>query len=192
MAETQGIITLKVPPTKKADLYVVAVDDRRQEAVWFGVKRNIAIQGEATIQIRMEDLDWVQANWELEGFIDLDTGNRIQHLITREDNKTIITLPKESSRVEVVAQVSDPFQPGEPGPWEELFIKLEGVGYVRSTIDGKREMYSRFKNPKPGQANETVHLGFQPVLASQMFYLSTLERYKLPPVGWQDAVVRWE
>jgi hypothetical protein len=167
VAKAEGVITLSVPPTSKAHLYVAAVNDVREEAIWLGVKRDITILEDTILDIPMEDVEWVRAEWEMVGFFDVDTMEEVVPSISHGERQSIITFPKELERVELIGRVRDPFQPGPPPPtWRELLIGLIGEGYIRNNSDGWREMYSHFENPKPGEENVTEHLGFQPALSS--------------------------
>jgi hypothetical protein len=193
VAKAEGVITLSVPPTSKAHLYVAAVNDVREEAIWLGVKRDITILEDTILDIPMEDVEWVRAEWEMVGFFDVDTMEEVVPSISHGERQSIITFPKELERVELIGRVRDPFQPGPPPPtWRELLIGLIGEGYIRNNSDGWREMYSHFENPKPGEENVTEHLGFQPALSSEMFNLSAMNGHSILPAGLKPLIVRWE
>lgn len=193
VAEAEGVITLRVPPTTKAHLYVAAVNDALEETIWLGVKQNITILEDAILDIPMEDIVWVKAEWEMVGFFDVDTMEEVVPSISHGERQSTITFPKELERVELIGRVRDPFQPGPPPPtWRELLIGLIGEGYIRNNSDGWREMYSHFENPKPGEENVTEHLGFQPALSSEMFNLSARNGHVIPPTGLNRLVVIWE
>ena len=192
VAEAEGVITLSVPPTSKAHLYVAAVNDVREEAIWLGVKRDITILEDTILDIPMEDIEWVRAEWEMVGFFDVDTMEKLEPSISHGEGRLTITFSKELERVELIGRVRDPFQPGAPPTWGELLIGLTGQGYIRNNNDGWREMYSHFVNPKPGEENVAEHLGFQPALSSEMFNLSAMNGHSILPAGLNPLIVRWE
>lgn len=93
---------------------MAAVDNARAKTIWLGVKRDLAIVADTVLEISMQDIEWVRAEWELVGFFDLDMQEEVVPVISHGEGRSAITFPKELRRVELVGRVRDPFQPGPP------------------------------------------------------------------------------
>src|SRR5690606_20338472 len=58
VASEQGIITMKVPPSKNANLYVAAVDSSTLSVVKLGYKRGLVILEDAVTTVKTDEITW--------------------------------------------------------------------------------------------------------------------------------------
>lgn len=131
------LITLQVPPTDKADLYIVATGREcsncvRRLAIKLGVKRGIKIRRDTLINLTLDSLTLVDARW----YIDSTTKNYFT------SNDTIFaTRPVQRDTIynSLDIRVSDPYQIGVNVPYiPTMFVGFFGSGRLGDNLSGMR------------------------------------------------------
>ena len=164
VAQDVGVITMEVPATEKADLYLVAVKYAagwwQSRALYYGVVRNLALPGHTIVEIKMNDIEWVEASWHVSEDDEATwNGNRLfeapaswQYL----DRPTVY--------------VRDPFLLGPKPQHQSLLIRINGRYSWGDNPDGWRPFTIRATNPYVDTDNTTEE-EFNPYVPSDKFNL---------------------
>lgn len=165
VAEDIGVITMEVPAAQAANLYVAAVKYSSEwwgsRAIYYGVVRNLALPGGTIVEIRMSDIEWVEASWHVSADDEpIWNGNRVYEA------------PASQAALDRPAiYVRDPFQVGErPTVYHNLLIKINGSSSWGENPDGWRLFLIRAENPRVGEDNEAKY-EFNPYLPGDKFNL---------------------
>ena len=183
MAVKQGIITFNVPATKNAKLYVVAVhfsgqtnDTEGNKVFYFGVVENLGIPIDGTVEITMDDINWVPATWKtVEGYEDYPQGFRAS---------------KDEEYHKIPIYVREPFQIGEKPAWNQLYVKIWGCCSWQENLDGWRRFEIINKNNEVGVKHSETY-SFQPYIEPILFNLISDSGYSIPPLA-KSYSVDWE
>jgi hypothetical protein len=126
-----ALLTLRVPATDSADLFVVAVHNQNgvRRALKMGVKRNLKILEGNPVTLTLDSLALVDATWEV-----IDTTVTVV-------NDTIVAVGGQDSR-NVKIRVADPYQVGFVPTFTMSVIKFWGTGFWGANTDGWREITS--------------------------------------------------
>lgn len=184
IAQSVGLITMKVPPTRRANLYVVAVRDSGSiyggTALYMGVVRNIEIAEETVLDIKMDDIQWTPATWRVsEEDEEIWNGDRVYEAtadLDRLENPLIY--------------VWNPFQAGENPEWDQLLVAVQGSSISkRENADGWHEFQINAKN-HARRVDHFEEYSFAPYVRGASFNLPS-GHYFIPPVdnGYQ---VHWQ
>lgn len=170
-----GLITLKVPPTDTAHLFVVAVrkaeNTNYNKLIKLGMKLNISVPTNGTVNLTLDSLTMTNAAWEVDttalrvlfgntSYTRLSNDSLYNGRITTSKNDSILVLP---------IKVYDPFSSKNVHNTEGI-ITFYGGG---SDLEDKQN-WSGFgiwmKNPSVGVVNNTSEK-FWPYLEGSMFNL---------------------
>jgi hypothetical protein len=160
IAETQGIITLQIPATTNAKMYVVAIHGsetaENRRALQLGYVDALTILEDNITTITMFDIDWTTATWYPgEDYTEYQNG---------------LIASKEIKRFIFPIYVSDPFQVGEDVTHEQAIIKVLGRNSCQENINGWRRYDISHENTAIG-VEYTGTYTFQPYLGSLFFNL---------------------
>ncbi len=131
IANDIGVITMEVPAAQSANLYLAAVKYSTEwwgsRALYYGVIRNLTLPGGTIVEIRMSDIEWVEASWhpspEEES---IWNGERIYE---GDASRFLLERP--------AIYVRDPFQTGErPKVYDSLLIQINGSSNYGENPDG--------------------------------------------------------
>jgi len=180
-AERQGIITFDIPASNNAKLFTVAVhhsgEYNKNRALWLGVVDNLQIPKDGIVEITMDDIEWVKAEWKpAEGYENYADG------ITAEKEEDDIYFPH--------IYVRDPYQAGENPSWDEIIIGINGSSSHGDNIDGWR-LFRIWNENKKGDIPHTAKYEFQPFVGSSWFNLPSGSRYFILPIA-EPFEVHWE
>ncbi|MGE5593975.1 MAG: hypothetical protein ACM3X3_09895 [Betaproteobacteria bacterium] len=176
VAEDTGVITMEVPAAQAANLYVAAVKYSSEwwgsRAIYYGVVRNLSLPGGTMVEIRMSDIEWVEASWHVaEAEESIWNGDRIYEASAMQE---FIERPE--------IYVRDPFQVGENLSYDNLLIRINGHSSPRENSDGWRRFLIRADNPQVGHDN-VAEYEFNPYLAGDKFNLPPpCSRYWIEPI----------
>lgn len=162
VAEKEGIITLEVPPTQKANLLVAAVHEgsarNPERALYLGTIHDLVLQSGTVRNITVEDVIWVKAEWDV-------------HDTHRDGYLTgSFLMDKSETRFSLPIRVRDPYQIGERPTRGRLAIKLSGYGDEYENIEGWRRVLVSVDNKEvdiPSSSDER----FWPYLDGSLFNL---------------------
>ncbi len=161
VAEKEGIITLEVPPTQKANLLVAAVHEgsarNPERALYLGPIHDLVLQSGTVRNITVEDVIWVKAEWDV-------------HDTHRDGYLTgSFFMDKSETRFSLPIRVRDPYQIGERPTRGRLAIKLSGDGYEYENTEGWRRVLVSVDNKVdiPSSSDER----FWPYLDGSLFNL---------------------
>jgi len=167
-----SLLTLRVPPTDTADLYVVAVADgpSGRRALKMAVKRGIRVNPSAPVLLTTDSLNLIDAEW-------------------RVDDPSISTVG-DTARVTATTspyflpiKVLDPYQVNQQLNFSNMIIKFWGTGTLGLNPDGWRRI--RIQAVR-GEGPATI-TGFQPYVDGSLFNLSN--DFPIGPPGVMQ--VRW-
>jgi len=167
-----SLLTLRVPPTDTADLYVVAVADgpSGRRALKMAVKRGIRVTPSAPVLLTTDSLNLIDAEW-------------------RVDDPSISTVG-DTARVTATTspyflpiKVLDPYQVNQQLNFSNMIIKFWGTGTLGLNPDGWRRI--RIQAVR-GEGPATI-TGFQPYVDGSLFNLSN--DFPIGPPGVMQ--VRW-
>lgn len=178
LADDEGIITLDVPPTDNANIYLAAVsyDDDNQSALLFAGKEGISIEEDTANEWTIDDFEWTTTEW----YVDEE--------YQQEFDMGVFHVDKDKSRFELPYYVTYPFHQGQDPTYEQVLVGLSGTGSLGENTDAYHEHIVSAENPSPGETGETTHT-FNPYLVSEHFSLPP-GRYKIEPVG--EFTVIWD
>lgn len=179
-AESEGVITLEVPPTQNANLFVAAVHQgsgsRSEKALYLGTIHGIVLQSDTVRNITVDDITWVKAEWYVH-----DT-----HLEDYLSGSFIGD--KNEVRFEVPIRVRDPYQIGESLSRGNTVIKAAGTSSQKDNPDGWRRIDVSATNPKVGEIFSSDGW-FWPYLDGSLFNLSETYYY----IGGEGTfTVHWQ
>lgn len=128
------LITLQVPTTDTAHLYVLAVYQAGgvRKALKMGVKQNISIPLNGAINLTLDSLTLIDTDWFVDSIADTTL-----HIV----NDTIrVTLNNVSGNGVVKIRVNDPYQIGSSTSmtYSESIVRFYGSGYEYGNISGWR------------------------------------------------------
>jgi hypothetical protein len=127
------LITMQVPPTNTAHLYVLAVFDSGgvRKALKMGVKRNISIPANGSVLFTLDSLTLMDTEWTIDSIADTTL---------RVVNDTIrATLPSTRTNGQVRVRVTDPYQIGtEFVAYSNRIVKFFGSGFEYGNTTGWR------------------------------------------------------
>lgn len=179
VAESIGVITMEVSPAERADLYLVAVMQgdgtwQGNRARYLGVVRGLALPERTTIEIKMDDIDWIEASW---------------HVSAEDEAIWNATRQYEASALDEyldrpVIYVRDPFQVGRDDiEYDASFLGINGCSWIRGNIEGWREFAIGAKNSLLGNDHFMDDYSFQPCIDGRKFNLpSEGGRYLIEPI----------
>jgi hypothetical protein len=167
VAGTKGVITLDVPATNQAHLYLVAVNTEEQIVFHYALAENLRLEANAVLPLTIDDFQWIEATWEPE----MDYAVSVQ-------NKHF-ELPREETIVKVDLKVRDPFQDGKQASYEATLIGLLGMSSMKENVNGWLEFEAFLKNPTPGVVNTDYHW-LQPCVDGASFNLGNKGYYIAP------------
>lgn len=181
-SETEGVITLEVPATDYADLFVVGMrysgDTARasRPALLFGVRMGLRLDGGSTQTFRLHDLALSVPGWFAE-----DASRQSELLQGYVDIE-------ETNGADLPIWISDPFQPGRKfrwDEWEQRIARVEGfsVGTDDTYRNGMRRFVSRVSGC--GYAGCRTRSFLAPYVAGSMFRLPA--NAYVPPVVGDDG-----
>ena len=176
-ASAKGIITLEVPSTDHADLYLAAVDAEQEVVLAYGLAEGLRLQADSVRTLTMDDIKWVDAEW----FVEEEFANSLK--------KGEFHVPKDEAEVYVFAYVRDPFQEGRQPSYETSFIGMWGTFWMLDNVDGWLGFQAVLRNRTPGIPNEAREW-LQPCLSGLPFNLGN-QGYAIPPVV-RKVIVIWE
>jgi hypothetical protein len=155
------LITLQVPSTDTAHLYIVAVYEGGgiRKALKMGVKRNISIPAGGNINLTLDSLTLIDTEWMI------DTTDAT----IRMSNDTIrVTRSNGLTFSEVPVHVIDPYQIGGLVTYSNRIVKFFGSGNEMGNPSGLR----RFDIHTPNRGTPTTTETFWPYIDGGMFNLN--------------------
>jgi hypothetical protein len=155
-----SLITLQVPPTDTAHLYVLAVYESNgvYKALKMGVKRNIRIFPNTPINLTLDSLTLTDTDWILE-----DTT-----LVVSKDTINVTASNELSERV-VNIRVTDPYQIGTQFiSYSNRIVKFFGSGYEYPNVNGWRRFGISVRN----DSTTTSINKFWPYIDGSLFNLN--------------------
>ena len=176
-AQTQSVLTLEVPATNQAHLYLVAVNSETQTAFSFALAENLRLEAHAILPMTTDDFQWVEATWVIE-----------ESYVNSVNNKHF-EFPCNEKEVMVNIEVRDPFQEGKQASYETSFIGHNGISSMCDNVNGWLGFEAFFRNPTPGVPNTGRHW-MQPNVDGSQFNLGN-KGYYIPPVI-RDVLVDWK
>ena len=125
-----SLITLQVPATDTAHLYVVAVHEANgvRKALKMGVKRNIRILANSPINLTLDSLTLITTDWSV-----TDTNVNIV-------NDTIRLTTNDTLSKVVNIRMTDPYQINQTPNYANTIVKFLGSGYDYGNTDGWRKL----------------------------------------------------
>lgn len=160
-ADSNGIITMEVPPADSARLLVTAVhyDGSNNKLLKMGVLEDLTIESGKSYEWGINDITWSDPFWKPADSLatDYETGS--------------FTVNKDKDKFEFYFLVRDPFYPKADPPLESYLIRLSGYGGNSGYENGYRIMKQVADNPSVGTADTTQVDNFYPYLKSEMFQL---------------------
>lgn len=167
-AVTEGVITLEVPPTQNANLFVVAVYEGSgwgsERALYLGTIHGLILQSGTVRNITVDDVTWVKAEWYVH-----DT-----HLDDYLAGSFIGD--KDEVRFELPIRVRDPYQVGQSPSRGNTVIKAAGRSSQGDNFDGWRRINVNAQNDKLGEVVSNDEW-FWPYLDGSLFNLSETYYY---------------
>lgn len=179
VAETQGIITLQIPSTDDAEIYLLAVHysekNENKRALWMGYIESFPIPPDSITTITMNQIDWIEATWYPgEGYEDFENG------LVAPKNEKVFWFP---------IYVRDPFQVGQDVSYEKSIFKISGRSSCWENVDGWRRFDISHWNSDIGVPHTETY-SFQPGIDYLLFNLPD-GRYNIAPIV-TPYVVTWE
>jgi hypothetical protein len=157
------LITMQVPPTDTAHLYVLAVFDSAgvRKALRMGVKRNINIPANGSILLTLDSLTLMDTEWTIDSIADTNL---------RMVNDTILnTLPNTLNTGTVRIRVTDPYQVGTQFiAYSNRIVKFYGSGFEHGNITGWRQFGIMTNNRNTATSLDT----FWPYIDGAFFNLN--------------------
>ena len=160
IAETQGIITLQIPSTDDAQIYVLAVHDSTfnwgRRVLQMGWIESFPIPADNITTITMDDINWIEAKWYPgEGY---------------ENYENELIVSKDKKQLDMPIYIRDPFQVGKEVSYEQSVIKITGASRCGENTDGWRHFDILHENSKVGEVHAEAYK-FQPGIDHILFNL---------------------
>jgi hypothetical protein len=155
------LITLQVPSTDTAHLYIVAVHESGgvRKALKMGVKRNISIPTNGTINLTLDSLTLIDTDWMVEDTTATVTGDTIR--VSRSN-----TLTSSLVRIKVRDQYDST---ANMVLWTNLSIRFFGTGNI---VHGNTTGWRNFDIYVPNRGTSTSVDTFWPYVTGSMFNLN--------------------
>jgi hypothetical protein len=131
------LITLQVPTTNNATLYVLAVHDfgNNKKALKMGVRHNINITTGGEVNLTLDSLDLIETNWYIDSLADTTLRFINDTVVARFPNPT--TYCGQLCGI-VRIKVLDPYQIGENSSTQTI-TQFYGTGYGYGNTSGWRQ-----------------------------------------------------
>jgi hypothetical protein len=185
-AATSGVITMVLPPTSHARLFVLAVHEYSNQG-GSGEAKAMAyldlgrlVPGKA-LKLTTNSLGLIPATWELEAPYEYTLGNGELRLEIEAETDV---------RIGLVAR--DPFGDVSARTGTRRFIELNGSGSLSLAANGTRSM-TQVIHRNQRAAGTTTTAQFFPYFNGALFNFGGAARFSVPPVGratvtWQDPI----
>jgi len=123
-----SLITLQVPATDTAHLYVIAVHEANgvRKALKMGVKRNIRILANTPINLTLDSLTLIDTDW-LVSDTTISTVNDTIRLTATDTLMKIVNI-----------KITDPYQINQSTSFSNTIVKFYGSGFGYGNTDGWR------------------------------------------------------
>lgn len=157
------LITMQVPPTDTAHLYVLAVFDSGsvRKALKMGVKRNISIPANGSVLLTLDSLTLMDTEWTIDSIAD-STLRMVSDTIR-------VTLSDTLSTGNVRVRVTDPYQIGTQFiAYSNHIVKFYGSGFEYGNTTGWREFGIVTNNRNTATSTDT----FWPYIDGVFFNLN--------------------
>jgi hypothetical protein len=180
LAENEGVITLEVPSTNKADLFVAAVHEgeryNSQRALYLGAIHGLRLEGSTVREITVDDIKWTKAEWHVHH---THQNGYLAGSFIGDKSEPYLRLP---------IRVRDPYQIGESPSRGNTVIKAAGSNFQLDNPDGWRRIDVAASNDELGETSSSVEW-FWPYLDGSLFNLSETYYY----IGEEGAfTVHWQ
>jgi len=172
-AETKGVITLEVPPTDSAVLWVVFANETgpSPSILRFGFKQKVRIERGKRLEIPIDSLIITSATWRIPG---ADSAR-----LYRVDS---IAQNRDSTFHNLWIEATDPFQISQSPTESQRVISFSGSGGFGPNVGGWRRIRISSRNPRIGISHRDSTYTFQPYVVGTFFNL-TGTRYHFGPQG---------
>ena len=122
-----SLITMQVPSTDSASLYVVAVYQLNgvRKALKMGVKKNFRISVNTPINLTLDSLTLIDTDWSL-----VDT------TLTIVDDTIRLTASSTVNNKILNVRATDPYQVNEKLPHSNTIVKFYGSGFEYGNVNG--------------------------------------------------------
>jgi hypothetical protein len=188
-AENAGLITMVLPPTNNAKIYVLAVHEKDPQ-IPTDVERAKAMAyqdvGKLTpgkaFKLTTQSLNFIHPTWQFATPVD---GTLDGTTLTANVTST------EATRASIGIVVTDPFGdvPTRNGGTRR-FLELNGTGGILSAQDGSRTMTVAANRSGKAAGQTTPVEGFFPYVNGALFNLGDKGRFGIYPTG--KIVVTWQ
>lgn len=155
-----SLITLQVPATDTAHLFVVAVHESNgvRKVLKMGVKRNIRILANTPINLTLDSLTLTDTDWNVTDTTITITGDTIRMTASNSLSSKVLNI-----------RVTDPYQIGTTSiTHSNSIIKFYGSGYGYGNIDGWRKFGIIVSNKSTITTTDT----FWPYIDGSLFNLN--------------------
>lgn len=156
-----SLITLQVPPTDTAHLYVLAVHQSAngtRKALKMGVKRNIRILANTPINLTLDSLTLLDTDWSLADSTLSLTNDTIRVIVSDTSTRKIVKV-----------EATDPYQLGaSPILFSNRIVKFYGTGYHYDNVGGWRRLGIEIQKKGTGTSTDT----FWPYVDGSLFNLN--------------------
>lgn len=155
-----SLITLQVPATDTAHLYVVAVHEANgvRKALKMGVRRNISILANSPINLTLDSLTLIDTDWNVIDTTVIISGDTIRMNASNASANKILNI-----------RVTDPYQIGTAFvSYSNKIIKFYGSGFEYGNTDGWR----RFGIDILNKSSSTTIDKFWPYIDGSLFNLN--------------------
>lgn len=156
-----SLITLQVPATDTAHLYVLAVHQAAngtRKALKMGVKRNIRILANTPINLTLDSLTLTDTDWNVTDTTVTITGDTIRMTASNSSSSKVLNI-----------RVTDPYQIGTTQiSYSNRIVKFYGSGYEYGNTDGWRMFGINVLNKSTATTTDT----FWPYIDGSLFNLN--------------------
>jgi len=156
-----SLITLQVPATDTAHLYVLAVHQAAngtRKALKMGVKRNIRILANTPINLTLDSLTLTDTDWNVTDTTVTITGDTIRMTASNSSSSKVLNI-----------RVTDPYQIGTAQiSHSNRIVKFYGSGYEYGNTDGWRKFGINVLNKSTATTTDT----FWPYIDGSLFNLN--------------------
>lgn len=155
-----SLITLQVPATDTAHLFVVAVHESNgvRKALKMGVKRNIRILSNTPINLTLDSLTLIDTDWGVVDTTATISGDTIRMTSSRDDARKVLNI-----------RATDPYQIGTTFiSYSNRIVKFYGSGFEYGNTDGWRKFGIDVLN----RSSSTTIDKFWPYIDGSLFNLN--------------------